>query len=84
MGEGRRPGTEDVVVERSVKNQRTEDVVVERSIQNQGMEDLLRKYNGDLYDFSNIYAHSAGDRDELGLHKRIGYNTNPSISPICD
>jgi len=33
----------------------------------QGMEDLLRKYNGDLYDFRNIYAHSAGDRDELGL-----------------
>jgi hypothetical protein len=33
----------------------------------QGMEDLLRKYNGDLYDFSNTYAHSAGDRDELGL-----------------
>jgi len=27
----------------------------------QGMEDLLRKYNGKLYDFSNIYSHSAGD-----------------------
>ena len=32
-----------------------------------GMEDLLRKYNGDLYDFRNIYSHSAGNRDELGL-----------------
>ena len=28
--------------------------------------DLLRKYNGDLYDFDNIYSHSAGNRDELG------------------
>ena len=33
----------------------------------QGMEDLLRKYNGTLYDFDNIYSHSAGDRNELGL-----------------
>lgn len=29
----------------------------------QPMEDLLRKYNGDLYNFENIYSHSAGDRD---------------------
>ena len=29
----------------------------------QPMEDLLRKYNGDLYNFDNIYSHSAGDRD---------------------
>lgn len=28
------------------------------------MEDLLRKYNGNLYDFQNIYSHSAGARDE--------------------
>jgi len=33
----------------------------------QDMENLLRKYNGNLYDFNNIYAHSAGDRDELGI-----------------
>ena len=33
----------------------------------EGMENLLRKYNGDLYNFKDIYAHSAGDRDELGL-----------------
>jgi len=33
----------------------------------EGMENLLRKYNGDLYDFKDIYAHSAGDRDLLGL-----------------
>jgi hypothetical protein len=33
----------------------------------EGMENLLRKYNGDLYDFDNIFAHSAGDRDELGI-----------------
>ena len=31
------------------------------------MEDLLRKYNGNLYDFDNIFSHSAGNRDELGL-----------------
>ena len=30
----------------------------------QGMEDLLRRYNGDLYQFDNIYSHSAGERDE--------------------
>tara|TARA_R110002012_G_scaffold234799_1_gene408419 strand:+ start:2820 stop:3650 length:831 start_codon:yes stop_codon:yes gene_type:complete len=33
----------------------------------EGMENLLRKYNGNLYNFKDIYAHSAGDRDELGL-----------------
>ena len=33
----------------------------------QAMEGLLRKYNGDLYDFNDIYSHSAGDRDELGI-----------------
>ena len=27
------------------------------------MENLLRKYNGDLYNFQNIYGHSAGERD---------------------
>lgn len=32
----------------------------------QGMEDLLRKYNGQLYNFDNIYSHSAGERDEEG------------------
>ena len=32
----------------------------------QGMEDLLRRYNGNLYDFDNIYSHSAGERDEEG------------------
>lgn len=30
----------------------------------QGMEDLLRRYNGNLYDFDNIYSHSVGDRIE--------------------
>lgn len=30
----------------------------------QGMEDLLRRYNGNLYDFDNIYSHSAGERDD--------------------
>ena len=33
----------------------------------EGMENLLRKYNGDLYDFDNIVSHSAGNRDELGI-----------------
>ncbi len=28
------------------------------------MGNLARKYNGDLYDFENIYAHNAGERDE--------------------
>lgn len=28
----------------------------------QGMEDLLRRYNGNLYNFDNIYSHSAGER----------------------
>ena len=32
----------------------------------QGMEDLLRRYNGQLYNFDNIYSHSAGERDETG------------------
>ena len=30
----------------------------------QGMEDLLRRYNGNLYQFDNIYSHSAGDRND--------------------
>lgn len=30
----------------------------------QEMENLLRKYNGQLYDFDNIFSHSAGERDE--------------------
>lgn len=29
----------------------------------QGMEDLMRRYNGNLYNFDNIYSHSAGERD---------------------
>ena len=29
----------------------------------EGMENLLRKYNGNLYDFENIYSHSAGERE---------------------
>jgi nicotinic acid mononucleotide adenylyltransferase len=29
------------------------------------MEKLLRKYNGDLYDFQNIHSHDAGSRDDL-------------------
>ena len=28
------------------------------------MGNLARKYNGQLYDFNNIYTHNAGDRDE--------------------
>jgi nicotinic acid mononucleotide adenylyltransferase len=43
----------------------------------QGMEDLLRKYNGDLYNFDNIYSHSAGDRmadeaEKLGAQDTAG------------
>lgn len=29
-------------------------------------ENLVRRYNGQLYNFDNIYTHSAGNRDELG------------------
>ena len=29
----------------------------------QGIEDLLRRYNGNLYQFNNMYSHSAGRRD---------------------
>ena len=28
------------------------------------MENLLRRYNGNLYNFDNIYSHSAGERNE--------------------
>lgn len=28
----------------------------------QSMEDLLRRYNGNLFEFDNIYSHNAGDR----------------------
>ncbi len=28
----------------------------------QPMEDLIRRYNGDMYEFYNIYSHTAGDR----------------------
>ncbi len=30
----------------------------------QPMEDLMRRYNGNLYQFDNIYSHSAGEREE--------------------
>ena len=30
----------------------------------QDVENLLRKYQGELYDFDNIYTHNAGQRDE--------------------
>jgi nicotinic acid mononucleotide adenylyltransferase len=29
----------------------------------QDIDNLLRKYNGNMYDFKNIYAHNAGDRN---------------------
>ncbi len=32
----------------------------------QGVEDLLRRYNGNLYQFDNMYSHSAGKRDPDG------------------
>ena len=30
----------------------------------ESIENLLRKYNGQLFDFRNIYGHSAGERDQ--------------------
>jgi hypothetical protein len=30
----------------------------------QPMEDLMRRYNGNLYQFDNIYSHSAGERED--------------------
>ena len=35
----------------------------------QAMEDLLRRYNGDLYNFDNVYSHSVGER--------VGRGRNP-------
>lgn len=35
--------------------------VVGRQDRRQMIEDLLRKYNGQLYNFKNIYSHSSGD-----------------------
>ena len=29
-------------------------------------ENLIRRYNGELYNFDNIYTHSAGSRDDIG------------------
>ena len=37
----------------------------------QPMEDLLRRYNGDLYNFDNIYSHSAGERDGEDLLSQL-------------
>lgn len=37
----------------------------------QPMEDLLRRYNGDLYNFDNIYSHSAGERDGESLLSQL-------------
>jgi hypothetical protein len=37
----------------------------------QGMEDLLRRYNGNLYNFDNIYSHSAGERDGEDLVSQL-------------
>ena len=37
----------------------------------QGMEDLLRRYNGNLYNFDNIYSHSAGERDGEDLISQL-------------
>jgi len=41
----------------------------------QGMEDLLRKYNGKLYDFENIYSHSAGERLSSEVDELKGQDT---------
>jgi hypothetical protein len=35
----------------------------------QPMEDLLRRYNGDLYNFDNIYSHSVGERGDQNRGK---------------
>ena len=45
----------------------------------QGMEDLLRKYNGNLYNFENIYSHSAGDRME-GEAEELGQEDTSKMS----
>jgi hypothetical protein len=37
----------------------------------QEMEDLLRRYNGNLYNFDNIYSHSAGERDGEDLISKL-------------
>ena len=45
----------------------------------QGMEDLLRKYNGQLYNFDNIYSHSAGERME-GEAEELGQQDTSKMS----
>ena len=45
----------------------------------QGMEDLLRKYNGNLYNFENIYSHSAGERME-GEAEEMGQQDTSKMS----
>jgi len=45
----------------------------------QGMEDLLRKYNGNLYNFDNIYSHSAGERME-GEAEEVGQQDTSKMS----
>ena len=45
----------------------------------QGMEDLLRRYNGQLYDFDNIYSHSAGERME-GEAEEMGQQDTSKMS----
>ena len=45
----------------------------------QGMEDLLRKYNGNLYNFDNIYSHSAGERME-GEAEELGQQDTSKMS----
>ncbi len=45
----------------------------------QGMEDLLRKYNGNLYNFENIYSHSAGERME-GEAEELGQQDTSKMS----
>ena len=43
--------------------------VVSGADRRQKMEDALRKYNGDLYNFDNVYSHSAGERSSDGRGK---------------
>lgn len=50
----------------------------------QGMEDLMRKYNGNLYNFDNIYSHSAGERQEQdpNMLNKLGKDGRKAIELI--
>jgi len=50
----------------------------------QEMEDLLRRYNGNLYNFDNIYSHSAGERDGEDLISKLSGSAQRKMALMGD